>query len=372
MADLASLFQVAPITAGTMVGEQQRSEMATADSERQRLAQLVNALQLQNQQSELMNPLLRQHQDLANQGLQAGLPGIAAKSSQEESLAKLKSGTLQSDIDVGNSNNAATMSKNQAQMLNDAGVSFGKLGATLENVPDEPGKRQLALRSYADQLGMTKTQAGQMFLQQLSSVPSAQLPQKLQQMGQNYLKMSEPYLQATDVANTQAASHIKGIGMQVQGQKDVEQMRIDAGKYRSKALEKNVDSALLAAKTPAAKAEVLEQAYYAAGPDDPNKAIYLQRATEARQRAAEDAANRGLATPHPDVEAATKGRVPNTPAPAATAPIGGTSPSIASPLTSGPQVAPPGAIAMLKKNPSLRTAFDAKYGPGASGKVLGQ
>ena len=43
------------------------------------------------------------------------------------------------------------------------------------------------------------------------------------------------------------------------------------------------------------------------------------------------------------------------------------------PKAAGGGVAPPaGAIQMLKSNPNLRSAFDAKYGPGASSRVLGR
>lgn len=129
--------------------------------------------------------------------------------------------------------------------------------------------------------------------------------------------------QALDVARVTADSHIKGIGMQVQGNKDLEKMRIDAGKYDKKgSLAVSVDDRLYKAKSAAEKAEILESAYYAAQAngdvEEANK--YAARALEARKRAAEDAANRGVATPRPDTAALG---IPSVAGPAANAPIAG-------------------------------------------------
>jgi hypothetical protein len=84
-----------------------------------------------------------------------------------------------------------------------------------------------------------------------------------------------------------------------------------------------VETALLKAKTPREKAEVLEEAYSIAmrDGDEEGAAKYAMRAVEARKRAAEDITNQGLAKP--SIDSAAVANLPARPAPAAVAPIAG-------------------------------------------------
>jgi len=135
MADLASLMNVAPITGGMMIGRQANSEMDTADVERQRLAQLVQELQLKNQQSVGMNPLLQQFQQGQNDAQKAQLPGIQAKSLMDQLTAQQKQGTIGSDTSAAISGNENAVRENKQKGLDALQQDLMKYGSTLDSTP---------------------------------------------------------------------------------------------------------------------------------------------------------------------------------------------------------------------------------------------
>jgi len=130
------------------------------------------------------------------------------------------------------------------------------------------------------------------------------------------------YDQAMALQKEQTRSHLEGIGMQTAANERINTANIEGGKYNRSKVATSVTDLLGKSRNPVQSAEILEGAYYqamAAG-DEAAAAIYQQRAQDARARAAEDARNRGLATPKVDTSALG---VQNTPAPAAVAPVAG-------------------------------------------------
>lgn len=138
------------------------------------------------------------------------------------------------------------------------------------------------------------------------------------------VKNAPDYIKAMAQEGVRKESHIQGIREQGKLQKDLEEMRINAGKYNKNKVATDVGSMLLKARTPGQKAEVLESAYYVALDNDDAESAskYLARAKEARQREAEDYKNRGLGAPG-SIYDPTQSVIVNKPSPTANAPIGG-------------------------------------------------
>lgn len=138
-----------------------------------------------------------------------------------------------------------------------------------------------------------------------------------------------------EVAELQGQSRQAVAGVTQAGATQREQMGIEAGKYKKGSASKSLMDYYNAAKNPIQKAEAaimvadsLAQQGDSAGADQ-----YRQIAQEARLRAAEDAANRGLATPGIDVPAVAD--LPARARPGAVAPVGG-SRQVQGPVTSAP------------------------------------
>ncbi len=144
--------------------------------------------------------------------------------------------------------------------------------------------------------------------------------------------------QALLLQSKEAVQEREKIRIQQEGNERLRQMDINAGKYvkTSRPDPTTLEAKLRSSRSAAQSAEILEQAYYERlDVGDTLGAQQLQsRAMAARQRAAEDARNRGLATPGIDVGAA--GGLPMNPPPQAKAPVAGGAASVA---PSGPSQA---------------------------------
>jgi hypothetical protein len=140
------------------------------------------------------------------------------------------------------------------------------------------------------------------------------------------VKNSPDFMKAMAQEELRKTSHLEGIRLTGNTQRDLEQMRIDSGKYNKNKVATDVGSMLLKANNPTQKAEILESAYYVALDNDDTESAskYLARAKEARQRAAEDAKNRSVGAPGAMYDP-TQSVIVNKPSPTANAPIGGSS-----------------------------------------------
>lgn len=284
MADLSTMFnQLGPAGGSILAGVQLGNEANAAQSEEaMRQAKMAQILQ-ETKQNEIMNPLLVQakQQDIASNALKA-------KAAEGEYHQK----------------------------------ALGDMIPRLESVPE--AARHSAVIDLANQAGIPLDQGDVAHLQTMNA---KDIVPYLKRAHEHAITQNEKYRQAMDVAEVQAKSHLKGIGAQINAQKDLEQMRIDAGKYNKNKVATDVNSALLKVRSASQAAEVLESAYYtaeAAG-DMTMANQYKQRAQQARQRAAEDAQNRAAGAPGTMGFAGTGGdiEIQNKPAPAAAAPIAG-------------------------------------------------
>lgn len=318
MADLNGLIQQLPGIGALWAGQNQALSQQKQGLDNNQLQVQIQELQQKMQQDQAMNPLRQQQLSLQNQGLEAGLPGIQATSSSLQSKAKSDAATWESDAEHKRLKNLFENDKDAAERTDRVGKRMIALGPLLENVPS-------ALRAAFVTEQMGKDMNPQM-TQLLTQVKPDDLPKVLMQAGQKAAELTEPYLQATSVAKTNRDSAEKIAAGNNATSIQVARIQAEAKKTAASGKGKTIEMLIAASKTATEKAEKLEAAA-AATEDEELKQQYLIRAREARQRAAEDAANRGLATPRVDAAATTNGRVQNTPAPSATAPIGGQVPA---------------------------------------------
>lgn len=357
MDDLSSLLKIAPTTAAGFMGINQARSEQMDDLKQQELADLIRQRAAEESRKAAMNPYALEKAQLDNAGLRAGLPGIVADSSLKGTNAAKAAGTLDSDIEAGQVDN-------KMKIYQKLGSHLGSMSDSITNNPNVPP--HLALQQSLQASGIPQG-AQQALMNKYANVPPSQLAAKLKADGEKILRENSAYVQAIDQEGIQQAGANARNAATIKGQKDIEQMRIDAGKYNRNQTKVNVETRLLTARSAAEKAEILEQAYniaQAAGDADTAQQ-YAVRAQQARQRAAEDAANRGAAQPRLDIPGVTnQGTIQNLPGPQANAPIAGNQPA----APTAPPVAKPQSIADLSKMypgvppEKLREAYKRKFG----------
>ena len=295
--DLSSMFQNLGPAGGAIVSGMQMADAANEQKsmEAYRKAQMDEIMQKTAQQAEL-HPL----------ELQSKKQSID-KSTQDYEKGTVELEKAKNDLAIGKLEGAVKKTDAFSKLM-------GAASAQLVNIPAPA--RHAWLANFAQQNGIDANDpAVKSIWQQTSQIPPDKLPQALDAFRNKIIQQGDAY-----------RSHIDGMKIQAQSQKDLEQMRIDAGKYNKNKVATDVNSALLKVRNAQQAAEILESAYYtadAAG-DTAMAEQYKTRAAQARKRAAEDAANRAVGAPG-IVPSAVDGsiNIQNKPGTSANAPIAG-------------------------------------------------
>jgi hypothetical protein len=295
--DLSSMFQNLGPAGGAILTGMQAGDAANEQKsmEAYRKAQMDEIMQKTAQQAEL-HPL----------ELQSKKQSID-KSTQDYEKGTVELEKAKNDLAIGKLEGAVKKTDAFSKLM-------GAASAQLVNIPAPA--RHAWLANFAQQNGIDANDpAVKSIWQQTSQIPPDKLPQALDAFRNKIIQQGESY-----------RSHIDGMKIQAQSQRDLEQMRIDAGKYNKNKVATDVNSSLLKVRNAQQAAEILESAYYAADAagDTVMAEQYKTRAAQARQRAAEDAANRAVGAPG-IVPSAVDGsiNIQNKPGTSANAPIAG-------------------------------------------------
>jgi len=307
--DLSSMFQNLGPAGGAILTGMQAGDAANEQKsmEAYRKAQMDEIMQKTAQQAEL-HPLELQSK---KQGLE--------KSTQDMEKGKVELEKAKFDLTVGKLKGAVEKTDAFSQLM-------GTASAQLVNIP--PPARHAWLANFAQQNGIDANDpAVKSIWQQTSQIPPDKLPQALDAFRNKIIQQGAAY-----------RSHIDGLQIQAKSQKDLEQMRIDSGKYNKNKVATDVNAMLMKPISSGQKAEILESAYYAAEAAGDTKMAeqYKTRAQQARLRAAEDAQNRAMGAPG-IAPTAQDGSISiqNKPGTSATAPIAGSSTKNAGTTRSG-------------------------------------
>jgi hypothetical protein len=305
-AGLDTLYQnMGPMGASYIAGQREASAREAADLEALMQAENIRKARQAYSQAEQINPLEVEQRRWTNRGLQEGLPGITAESRKKATEATKAEKTMSSDIAAKISTNKTNISEQQFKYVSNIGKMAGALGTQLEGAP--PLAHNAVKMQFMQQNGIDPSSREGQYIMQNGA-------KELQDIARKAVTISDDYVKS-----------ISQVRAQGEEQRKLEQMRIEAGKYNKTKLAVSIEERLLKAKTPVEKAEILEEAFYTAmaGNDQQTAAVYRQRAMEARQRAAEDARNRGIAAQEGKISAPAVTGLPAREGTAATAPIAG-------------------------------------------------
>lgn len=341
MADFlpSSYMQMAPFMAALSQGQQRRREQETHQSKQQELMAVLEGLRQQNMERQQMMPHNLTQADLRNQTTLAQLPGVQADSQAKVMSNQYTQATQPSKITADIATNEAAPGKIESEKFKRASEALMQMSDMIDQIPAGLQRTTAIGEILSKQGAGPDTPHGKFFAELVRAVPSEQIPQALRNAARKFAERQPEYIKTMDQEAVQQAGATKRTGMTVQGQKDVEKMRIDAGKYDRSKTASNLNQALLKVRNAAQAAELYEIAADEARMNNDMQATqhYTLRAQQARQRAAEDAQNRGAATPRADMSGMG---VPMMPGPGANAPVAGAAPT-PQPLVGGAQVAPP-------------------------------
>lgn len=177
------------------------------DLDQDKERQLIQQYQLQNQQSQIMNPLLAQHQQGLNDTLQAQLPGVQGNSASLNAKGQVDSAGVEGNIAEHRYKVLTNLDADQLTQLKSMGEKFSQAGAYLASIPSTTtpagNTRILAAQQIAQQYGM---QSDSPQFQSLMATDPEKLPAVLQNLGKQMTMSSGDFLQkrAMEQDRTQA------------------------------------------------------------------------------------------------------------------------------------------------------------------------
>ena len=319
MSDLTSLMQIAPVTGGYMVGQNQHQARGTEALRQQELAAIIAGKLQEAEHNQQMNPLRAQHLGLQNQGLERGLPGITADSVNKQVTADKAVATKASDIENTLGENKEKGEKRSVESVKRRQQLFAGAAAEIETTP--PPLRLGVLHKYLKEAGAPDDKI-QLWMETAQKAGD-KLPQLLNQYSAALGKQAA--LQSADYHKMVEQTRLQGAN-----QMALEKERIAAGKYDKKQAAQDFQSQVQASLLKASgsvKAQhgILVRAAVIAGQQGMLK--------EAQQYTEQAEAIR------PQAEAEIKSQAPGGVNVGAVANL---------PTNAGPQIAPPGAAAQAQ------------------------
>jgi preprotein translocase subunit SecA len=200
-----------PGVGGQWAGENEALSQKKQGLSNDHLAQQTLDLQQAYGQNEKMNPLLVDQRRLANQGLEAGLPGIAADSTLKGINATKAGATLQTDIAAGNDDNIHKMDENKMKKIKQVQDVFTASAPIIRQTPN--WKRAEVLSKYLENAGVNPQSAQYQQFMQMADKDPDNLPTVMDKMADEMgaqLESASPVARsAKAVANINATSHEK-------------------------------------------------------------------------------------------------------------------------------------------------------------------
>jgi hypothetical protein len=229
MSDLASLMQVAPISAAGMIGQQNQSQLQTADVERQRLAELIAQLQQQTKFNEQDQPGKLEHQNLLNQSLTAKIPGERANSDLARTNADKGARTLDSDVATHIDENSTKVTENDVKKKYAQAQAIGSIAAQAK-MQQGPGGPQLYLQQKLKELNVPE---GHPMYQAT--------PDQLGQYADEMLRKTAAYVQAIATQQEHNKGTLASQEEHSRGQLAVAKENNAAGRYDRKKVSDDLD-----------------------------------------------------------------------------------------------------------------------------------
>lgn len=184
----------------------------------------INSVIQRNQQAQAMNPLLLQQQQNQNAESQAKLPGIIGQSQSLAAEGQTASETQPDKSKAVREQIMANMSDSKLKQMDDIGEMFGRMGATLKQLPSSPATSQV-FQGMLSKLGVDPNEPTMAALSKLSP---DQLPDALTKISQGMAETSAKYIQQKGVAGIAAQSRTDVANIKAKSAEQIAQEKIDA------------------------------------------------------------------------------------------------------------------------------------------------
>jgi hypothetical protein len=206
MADLSSLFQVAPGTASYFTGQNQALASASEQLKQVELAQKIKQAMQESEFNQQLNPLKLEQQRLTNKSTELGLPGISADVESKQAKAKKDTATVDTDIAATNAENNDKADKVKFEQFNRASQVLLSAGAQIDSVPGPARKGAFEQMIRAAGIDPNRPQ-----IQGIMNMPPEQMSQAIktlaQRLGDQALLMNPAARASMYSADQSAAAH---------------------------------------------------------------------------------------------------------------------------------------------------------------------